>query len=251
MKETDMPDIGAVSCNTEARGLRGILRAIRRLFRGTAERVRELEAANERLREEIAERTRTGLHMWHIAHHDALTGLANRILFNERLEQAVSLARRHGIGPALMFIDLDGFKRINDTLGHRVGDEFLRVAAQRLVHTVRTTDFVARLGGDEFVILMHDAGQKECALTVAQKVRAALTMPVTIDGREVRGGASIGLSLFPEDGDDGETLLRHADLAMYEAKGARNNAIRFYGETALATTDGEKNGNESALRQAR
>jgi diguanylate cyclase (GGDEF)-like protein len=198
------------------------------------ERVRELEAVNARLREEIAERTRTGLHMWHIAHHDALTGLANRTLFVERLDQAVALARRHGSGPALMFIDLDGFKQINDTLGHQVGDEFLRTAAQRLTRTIRTTDFVARLGGDEFVILMHDVPNKEVALRIAQKVSAALTTPVMINGREVRGGASIGLSLFPADGCDGATLLRHADLAMYEAKSAGNDAIRFFDETAMA-----------------
>jgi diguanylate cyclase (GGDEF)-like protein len=149
---------------------------------------------------------------------DALTGLSNRVGLQDRLAQAIANAKRHGAQVALLFLDLNGFKQINDTFGHAVGDQALQLVATRLQASVRETDTVSRHGGDEFLILLAEVFQTEDAVLVAQKVAAALAAPSHVGGHEVELAASIGISLYPGDGLDAQTLIEHADAAMYLAK---------------------------------
>lgn len=157
-------------------------------------------------------------HLYHLAHHDALTGLPNRKLFYERLTRALASARRHQLPLALMLIDLNDFKEVNDSFGHQVGDQLLKEVANRLADCLRTTDCVARLGGDEFIIFVSDLGDTQQAARVAQKILDALAPPYLIEGRELRSHASVGVAIHPADGDDVETLVKNADAAMYLAK---------------------------------
>ena len=154
----------------------------------------------------------------HQALHDALTGLANRTLFQDRTEQAILAAERKGGSAAVLLIDLDRFKQVNDSLGHPAGDALLIELAGRLRQAVRASDTVARLGGDEFALLLHDTAGPEDALVVAERVKTALVEPVTVDGLALSVEASIGIALYPRDGTDTETLVRRADAAMYHAK---------------------------------
>ncbi|MCG6940858.1 MAG: EAL domain-containing protein [Thiohalocapsa sp.] len=164
----------------------------------------------------------------HLSHYDNLTGLANRRLFAERLEQVVAAAS-HGAPPAaLMFLDLDGFKEINDTLGHALGDRLLCEVARRLSAMLRTGDTVARLGGDEFAALLPGLPREEDAAAVARKILHALQQPVDLPGLQRPVGASIGITLLPRDGADADQLLRNADLAMYSAKSAGRRGFRFF-----------------------
>lgn len=165
----------------------------------------------------------------HMAHHDALTGLPNRVLLGDRIEHALERARRERNAMALLFVDLDRFKYVNDTLGHQAGDQLLLKVSERLVASVRASDTVTRLGGDEFVVLLEDIEdpQKECA-AVAEKVLDTLRLPITVNNQPLFIGASVGISTFPADGNDVDTLLKHADAAMYHAKAAGRNAYRFY-----------------------
>lgn len=156
--------------------------------------------------------------MTHLARHDHLTGLANPLLLAERLDQAISLSRRHGKPAALLFLDLDRFKEFNDTHGHDFGDQVLRAVARRLESCVRESDTVCRRGGDEFVILLTEIECARDAAQVAEKVLAAISARPVIDGRAVQLTASIGISLYPDDADNTDTLMRHADVAMYQAK---------------------------------
>lgn len=154
------------------------------------------------------------------AHHDALTGLPNRALLRDRLDQVLAMAERSGEIAGLLFLDLDGFKRVNDTRGHAAGDCLLQCVAARLTDCLRAQDTVARLGGDEFVVLLpglHAAGD---AAAIAGKVAAALAAPVTVEGHALSVTASVGISLFPSDGRDADTLLKNADSAMYRSKQA-------------------------------
>lgn len=177
---------------------------------------------------DITERKQAEERMRHIAQHDALTGLPNRLSLLVRLAQLLPEARRHQWNVAIMFLDLDRFKVINDTLGHQVGDELLREVACRLSAVVRETDFVARLGGDEFVIILPGIATPADAAMVAAKIIAALATPVQVDGNDLHTSPSIGISLFPTDGPDGDTILKHADTAMYHAKAAGRNNYQFY-----------------------
>ncbi len=177
---------------------------------------------------DITERVRTQERLQYLAHHGVLTGLPNRTLFLDRLEQAMARARRHDRTVAVMFMDLDRFKVINDSLGHAVGDALLRELGGRLRAAVREGDTVARFGGDEFAVLLEDMAQPEDVPRVARKLLEALAEPFTVGGRELFLTASIGASLFPADGDDAERLLQHADAAMYQAKAQGRNAFRFY-----------------------
>lgn len=156
--------------------------------------------------------------MAYLAHHDSLTGLPNRTLLDERLEQAVSLARRHSKQAALLFMDLDGFKGINDALGHAVGDRVLQVVAEKLARCVRGTDTVCRLGGDEFVILLSEIEHPEDAAQVVEKILMGFAAPLMLDGKTLQLQVSIGISVYPDDGDTAETMLKQADAAMYFAK---------------------------------
>ena len=163
-----------------------------------------------------------------VAMHDSLTSLPNRVMFNQRLEHALAHAERHARRLAVMFIDLDRFKIINDTLGHESGDLLLREVAQRLSENLRAGDTVARLGGDEFVVLLEDAGEPLDLGTVAQKLISALTPTYMIAGREVHITASIGISAYPADATDMRSLLKYADIAMYRAKEQGRNTFQFY-----------------------
>jgi len=163
-----------------------------------------------------------------IAHHDSLTGLPNRALFQERFRQALVRARRHKATLAVLFIDLDEFKTINDSLGHHVGDELLQVVATRLQECVRESDVVARLGGDEFTVLLDELKRSQDAARVAEKILEALAKPYSARGHELSTSASIGVSCYPEDGADVETLLKNADAAMYQAKGHGRNNCQFF-----------------------
>jgi len=189
-----------------------------------------------------------------LAFFDALTGLPNRRLFMDRLVQALAAARRtHQMG-AVLFVDLDQFKQVNDARGHAVGDQLLRQVAERLTHYLREEDSVARLGGDEFVILLvnlatHQDDAARLARSVADKVRAALESPFEIDGQAYSSGASIGITVFPKGMETVDDLLREADTAMYRAKEAGRNAVRYF-EPAMQEAVAHRYALERDLREA-
>lgn len=164
----------------------------------------------------------------HLAHYDSLTNLPNRALLQDRLEQAIAISERNRQKFALLFIDLDGFKRINDDAGHPVGDAVLKIVAQRLLSVIRGMDTAARLGGDEFVIVLTDIMNKENAARVATKVMESLSAPYSIADLSLQLSASIGVSLYPNDQQDAVELLRTADEAMYEAKRGGKHQVKFY-----------------------
>ena len=168
------------------------------------------------------------LEMAHLAQHDFLTSLPNRMLLTERFSHAIGLARRHNKQVGLLFLDLDNFKHINDSLGHAIGDRLLQSVANRLVTCVRATDTVCRQGGDEFVILLAEIGHPEDAAQVAETLRASLAMPHLVDGHELHVTLSIGISIFPDDGTNVDTLMQNADTAMYHAKANGRDTYRFF-----------------------
>jgi diguanylate cyclase (GGDEF)-like protein/PAS domain S-box-containing protein len=192
------------------------------------QRTAELAQANARLLAEVAEREQVESRVRHLANHDELTGLPNRRLLLDRLAQALALARRGGDELAVMFLDLDRFKTINDSLGHLIGDELLRAVAQRIAGLVREGDTVARLGGDEFVIVLPRIASGGQAALVAGKVTDTLAQAFRIGGHELRITPSIGIALYPGDGETPETLLRNADSAMYHAKEAGRDNHQFF-----------------------
>ncbi len=207
-----------------------LMQAHEELENRVAERTAELAEANLRLQEEVAEREQAEERVMHLANHDALTGLPNRRLLIDRLGQALALAHRENHQVAVLFMDLDRFKTINDSLGHMKGDALLQNVARRLSETLREGDTVSRLGGDEFVIVLPSLDQPKAAEKVALKLVDALAPPIDLGGQELRVSASIGISLFPEDGCDTETLLRNADSAMYHAKDMGRNNYQFFME---------------------
>jgi len=172
----------------------------------------------------IHRNTRQAVLSEHQALHDALTGLPNRVLFHDRVRQAIESARRHGSTSAVMVMDLDHFKEINDTLGHYHGDRLLQLVGERLSSLLRSEDTVARMGGDEFAILLPSVGDQSYAAEVAAKMRDALRASFEIDGLTLEVGASIGIACYPDHGEDGETLLQRADIAMYVAKADHSGA---------------------------
>lgn len=165
----------------------------------------------------------------HLAQHDSLTGLPNRALFDDRLRQAVSQARRDKTHMALLFVDLDEFKDINDTCGHHVGDLLLNAAAKRMQACVRHADTVGRMGGDEFVVLLTHVEEDQDAVLVAEKICKALSQPFDLDGRSLFIGSSIGVAIYPKHGSDELTLSRSADAAMYLAKESGGNRVSLFG----------------------
>lgn len=165
---------------------------------------------------------------WHSAHHDLLTGLPNRRLFLDRLEQEIKHAKRRSQTLALLFLDLDGFKKINDSLGHEAGDQVLTAVAKRLTESVRENDTVARLGGDEFTVILTGIEQRKDVEVVAQNIMGAIAMPFQIARQGVQISVSIGISLYPQDASLPEVLLEAADQAMYTAKKAGANRMYFY-----------------------
>ncbi len=197
-------------------------------------------------RSELEEQKRSLLKL---AHHDALTGLPNRLLFLDRLQQAVRRAHRSNSQIAVLFIDLDRFKRINDSLGHAIGDAVLKVIARRLQDCMREDDVVARLGGDEFIIIMDSLHDARYATTMAQKIIQIVQRCVSYREHELYVSASVGISLYPQDGEDAEVLLRNADAAMYKAKGEGKNSFQFY-TTDMTELAFERVLMESHLRRA-
>ena len=163
----------------------------------------------------------------HLAHHDMLTGLPNRLLFAAQLAQSLQRAHRQGQQIALLFLDLDRFKSVNDTLGHAAGDELLRVVAARLRAAVRAEDTVARLGGDEFTVVLEEVAGAAAAAATARKLHDAIAAPMELQGRTITVSAAIGIALFPAHGSDADALMRAADVAMYRAKrrGRRSHAF--------------------------
>ena len=188
----------------------------------------------------------------HLAYYDTLTGLPNRSLFADRLAVALTHAARHHYKLAVLFLDVDRFKQVNDSLGHTTGDRLLRTVASRIRSAVREEDTVSRFGGDEFTILIHIIGKIEDAGKIAQKILDALKAPIIIDEREFVVTSSIGVSIYPIDGTDGETLIRNGDTAMYRAKDIGGNTYQFYASTmnhkALEALEVE-NGLRRALAQ--
>jgi diguanylate cyclase (GGDEF)-like protein/PAS domain S-box-containing protein len=166
-----------------------------------------------------------------LAHYDELTGLPNRVMFNQALERALSHARRESSGLALLFVDVDRFKNINDTLGHDAGDRLLRQVAERLKQCLRASDLVARFGGDEFMVLLEDLSDPHYAAAVAGKLLEAIAKPLTLGAQEFHLSASIGISAFPDDGADARSLQKNADIAMYRAKERGRNCWHFYSPT--------------------
>jgi diguanylate cyclase (GGDEF)-like protein/PAS domain S-box-containing protein len=189
------------------------------------------------------------LEMIHSAQHDFLTGLPNRALLNDRLTQAISLAHRHAKQVAVLFLDLDGFKHINDSLGHPIGDKLLQSITQRLVRCVRGSDTVSRQGGDEFVVLLSEVEHPEDAAITARRMLGAVAKPHTIGQHELHITASIGLSIFPDDGLDSETLIKNADTAMYHAKENGRQSYEFF-EPAMNVRAVERQSTEESLRRA-
>ncbi len=191
-----------------------------------------------RLRRVIAE-SRNQKRIDHLAHHDPLTGLPNRLLFLDRLDRALERARRHHEIVALLYLDLDGFKQINDTMGHDAGDQLLREVADRLVSFMRSSDTAARLGGDEFILLLVSNVSEHGVSMVAQKILDALSTPFPLPQRKVSVTASVGAALYPMDGGDTQTLLKNADTAMYQAKLQGRDTYQFFspGENAGVKID--------------
>ncbi|MBI3524343.1 MAG: EAL domain-containing protein [Betaproteobacteria bacterium] len=189
------------------------------------------------------------LKMSHLAQHDFLTDLPNRVLLKERLSQSIGLADRHRKQVALLFLDLDHFKNINDSLGHAIGDQLLQSVAERLAACVRATDTVCRQGGDEFVILLAEIDQPQDAAQVAEKLRAAIDVPQQIGGHELHVTLSIGISVYPNDGGDADAVMQNADTAMYHAKASGRNNYQFF-TADMNTRAVRRQFVESSLRRA-
>ena len=185
----------------------------------------------------------------YLAHHDVLTDLPNRILLQDRLSQAIELARRQGRRLAVMFLDLDQFKHINDSLGHAVGDQLLQSVARRLVSCVRHSDTISRQGGDEFMLLLPYIEHAEDAALSAQKMLTALALPHNIDQNDLHISVSIGISIYPDDGQDAETLIKSADIAMYYAKENGRNNYKFF-EQEMNARAVQRQSIEASLRRA-
>ena len=189
---------------------------------------------------DITEKKKTEALIWQQANIDTLTGLPNRLYFFERLQREVQRARRHNSKLAVLFMDLDGFRNVNDTLGHGVGDLLLQYVAERLRQGVRPADLVARidatevetdlarLGGDEFTVLIPQLRHGETALAVARRIHDMMRRPFALAGREVVLTTSVGIAVYPGDGEDAATLLKHADTAMYHAKDVGRDNCQFY-----------------------
>ena len=190
----------------------------------------------DRLDEDVIERTiryaidrkNAETELARLAHYDALTGIPNRLLFNDRLDRALQRADRGDSPFALLYLDLDGFKAVNDAYGHDMGDKLVQGIAERLSQCIRRTDSVARIGGDEFTVLLEKTTSTNDTVIIAQKIIDVITEPFDINGQQLRVGSSIGIAVYPEAGRDASTLIKHADMAMYEAKAMQGSNYRFF-----------------------
>jgi len=198
-------------------------------------RTRELTWTNENLEKQISIRKQVEKSLKHLAHHDTLTNLPNRLLLDARMEHAIKHARRKQRQLAVLFLDLDNFKHINDSLGHATGDRVLKHITRRLLSITREDDTIARLGGDEFVLLMEEIKDTTDVICLAQKILDKVNERFEINNQSIFIGCSIGISLYPQYGDKGETLLRNADAAMYRTKEEGRNSYNFYAEEMTAS----------------
>ena len=215
----------------------------------TRKAMEDTERANRALRDEMERRLKAIADLEYLANHDPLTDLPNRNLFNERLKQCIDRGHRSGETVGLMFLDLDHFKDVNDTLGHDVGDDLLREVARRLKAAVRVEDTVARLGGDEFALIQVGLNYPVDATVQAQRILNSLAEPIHVGTHKLFTGASIGITVFPSDTDSPEQLQKNADLAMYLAKEAARNTFRFY-DTELNSVVERRTFIEQELRDA-
>ena len=199
--------------------------------------------------EDITERREAQSRIEYLATHDEMTGLANRTLFSELLSRAVARERRHHRRFAVLFVDLDRFKIVNDSLGHDGGDEVLKAVASRLGASVRSSDVIARFGGDEFVLLVHEIPDRPAASTIARNLLSLVLKPVTVGEQQCRVTASIGVAIFPDDAEDANTLLKRADMALYRAKEEGKNTFQCYSPDLGARSE-EKLKIETCLRDA-
>jgi diguanylate cyclase (GGDEF)-like protein len=211
-------------------------------------RDRNGEACANLIIRDITDRKRAEEHIEYLAYHDELTGIPNRAYFHRAFEHALATTQRYGLRCALMLVDLDRFKNINDTIGHEAGDQLLKQVAARLRTCLRDSDIIARLGGDEFVILMQDASSVEAVNAVALKILEATSRPLLIDDQEFLITASIGISTYPHDGADMQTLLKNSDVAMYRAKESGKNGFQYFSPEMNVHTR-ERLSIESALRR--
>lgn len=199
--------------------------------------------------QDVSDRKSHQKQLEHQANHDRLTGLPNRILLGDRLEQGIAHAARQGNRLALVFIDLDNFKFINDSLGHAAGDDLLREVALRLSGCLRASDTIARLGGDEFVLVINDLEHVSAVISQLERVLQVVSAPIVLSGREFHVGASLGVAMYPEDGLDAQNLLKHADVAMYSAKDRGRNNFQFFTPELNRLAD-ERLNLEAAMRAA-
>jgi diguanylate cyclase (GGDEF)-like protein len=206
-----------------------------------------LAVVNQRVKR-VVEANRAERYVRHLAFNDTLTGLPNRVLFADNLDRSIERAESHGQSLAVLFLDLDRFKFVNDTLGHEIGDRLLKAVAGRIKCCVRSTDCVARLGGDEFTVLLDDLSAPALAANAAQKICRSLASPFEIDGQDIYVSTSIGISIYPADGTDVSTLLRRADTAMYRAKRG-SGGFQFY-EPGMEASISEHLRMDSSLRRA-
>jgi diguanylate cyclase (GGDEF)-like protein len=212
-----------------------VLRDAERVQAALAEHITTLRRANEQLviatiqTQTLADEVQVAKdQMGHMAHHDFLTDLPNRVLLKERLAQAIAFSSRHHAKLAVLFIDLDRFKTINDSLGHAIGDLLLEAVAKRLVSSVRSSDTISRQGGDEFVALLAEVADEQAVGAFAEKIRKAVNAPYLIEGHRLDIGLTIGISMYPDDGEEAEMLIQHADIAMYHAKNSGGNRYHFF-----------------------
>ncbi len=201
------------------------------------------------IQKDVSQRIQKDREIWNLANIDPLTGLFNRAAFLTRLRSEIRRSARDGYSLILLFLDLDGFKEINDTMGHAAGDRYLKVIADRLLNGVRSNDLVARLGGDEFVILLTEVSDILTTTSFVTKTLEKLSMPVVVDEREIHTSSSIGLSIYPKDAVDGEDLLRKADIAMYQVKSHEKNGWLFY-DPVMEEKIRKRYNQENALRTA-
>ncbi|HEX8011909.1 MAG TPA: PAS domain-containing protein [Casimicrobiaceae bacterium] len=199
--------------------------------------------------QDVSSRIEAEERLQYLATRDALTGLPNRVLLQERLTQAIAKARRSGKRVGVLFIDLDRFKNVNDTLGHRIGDELLKRVTATLSHALRQADLLARLGGDEFMVIVEEFDDPEVLNRIAQKLQDAVSQPFEVEDHDIYVTSSIGISVYPDDGDAPEELLKHADVAMYRSKELGRNTYQFF-DADLAARRLEQHTLETALRSA-
>ena len=184
-----------------------------------------------RLRKELVERRKVEKELEHLATHDPLTGVPNRLMFYECAKTAITRALRRGEGLGILFLDLDGYKRVNDRFGHAYGDKVLIEVGKRIKEALRESDCVGRIGGDEFAIALESVWEEETIAYICKRLLQSISNPISIEGHEVTLTASIGVSKYPHNGDNIEQLLKFADLAMYSMKSQGKNSYCFYGKT--------------------